>query len=119
MAESPLLKKLGMKPDQKMLILNAPEGYTATLGTLPEGSEVKTDAGSDENEKTSDFVQVFLYRKADLDRYAAIAMQVLKPRGLLWFSYSKKSSKVETDMTRDIGWERLKEAEMRRVRSPE
>ena len=44
MAESSLVKKLGVKPDHTMLIMNAPEGYMQTLGALPEGVEVKTRA---------------------------------------------------------------------------
>jgi len=34
-------------------------------------------------------------------------MQALKPGGLLWFAYRKKSSKVKTDISRDIIWEGL------------
>ena len=38
MAENSLVKKLGVKPGQKMLILNAPEGYLHLLEPLPEGA---------------------------------------------------------------------------------
>lgn len=89
MAESSLIKKLGIKPGQKILILNAPEGYMQTLGTLPEGAETETKA-----EGKYDFVLVFVHNKADVDNYATTAIQPLKPGGLLWFSYPKKSSKV-------------------------
>ncbi len=104
MAESSLIKKLGIKPRQKILIMNAPDGYMQTLGTLPEGAEVKTSAKGTSN---FDCVQLFVYNKADIDTHAMTVMQALKPRGLLWFAYPKKSSKVKTDITRDIGWEGL------------
>jgi hypothetical protein len=102
MTESPLIKKLGIKPGQKMLILNAPEGYLQALGTLPAGNEAKTAPGG-----TFDFVQLFVRNKADVDNHAATAMQSLKPGGLLWFTYPKKSSSIKTDITRDTGWEGL------------
>jgi len=59
MAESSLVKKLGMKPGQKVLVLNAPEDYRRLLGTLPEGVEVESSV-----EGSFDFVQVFMYNKA-------------------------------------------------------
>jgi hypothetical protein len=110
MTESSLIKKLGIKPSQKMLILNAPEGYIQTLGTLPAGNEVKAAAGG-----AFDFVQLFVRNKADIDNHAATAMQSLKPGGLLWFTYPKKSSSIKTDITRDIGWDALMAAGIRPV----
>jgi hypothetical protein len=110
MTEGSLVKKLGIKPGQKMLILNAPEGYIQTLGTLPAGNEVKTAA-----EGTFDFVQLFVRNKADIDNHAATAMHSLKPGGLLWFTYPKKSSNIKTDITRDIGWDALMAAGIRPV----
>jgi hypothetical protein len=110
MAESSLVKKLGIKPGQRMLIMNAPEDYIQMLGVLPEGAEVKTSAG-----EIFDFVQVFVYNQADIDGNATTAIQALKPGGLLWFTYPKKSSGVKTNITRDIGWEGLMNAGMRPV----
>jgi hypothetical protein len=110
MAESSLVKKLGMKAGQEMLIMNAPEGYMQMLAVLPEGARVKTSA-----EGTFDFVQVFVYNQADIDGNVTTAIQALKPGGLLWFAYPKKSSGVKTNITRDIGWEGLMAAGMRPV----
>ena len=61
------------------------------------------------DEGISDFacVQLFVYNKANIDAHATTAMQALKPGGLLWFAYPKKSSKVKTDISRDIIWEGL------------
>ncbi len=41
MAESSLVKKLEMKPGQRMLVMSAPEDYIQKLGVLPEGTELK------------------------------------------------------------------------------
>jgi len=44
-----------------------------------------------------------------------VAIAALKYDGLLWISYPKRSSKVETDLTRDRGWEVMTEAGLRPV----
>ncbi len=105
MAETSLVKKLGIKAGHKLLILNAPQGYLAKLGTLPEGAELKTSGAGN-----LDFVQIFVHSKADLDKLAPEAIRALKAGGLLWLSYPKKSAKVKTDITRDTGWERVTKA---------
>ena len=113
MPESSLAKKLGIKPGQKLLILHAPEGYLRQLGELPEGAVVQTmDEGG---EGSYDFVQVFVRNRADVDNFGARAVAALKRGGLLWFSYPKQSSKVETDITRDSGWGSLGTAGLRPV----
>ena len=103
MADTSLIKKLGIKPGHKLLILNAPEGYLETLGTLPEGAEIKTRA-----EGNFDLIQIFLYNKADVEKYAPIGIQAVKPGGLLWCTYPKKTAKIKADITRDTGWESVR-----------
>ncbi len=53
--------------------------------------------------------------KADIDNFGARAIATLKTGGLLWFTYPKKSSKVQTDITRDVGWNSLSAAGLRPV----
>jgi hypothetical protein len=110
MTDTPLQKKLGIKPGQTLLVLHAPEGYLHLLGVLPEGATLSTNA-----QGTGDFVQVFVRERADVSRTAATAVQALKPGGLLWFSYPKKTSGVKTDITRDHGWDDLLSAGLRPV----
>jgi len=100
MAETSLVKKLVIKPGYQLLIMNAPEGYTDLLGELPEG--VIIDAAA---EKQYDWVQLFVKSKADLNAHAPAAIAAVKPGGLLWFAYPKKSSAIKTDINRDDGWE--------------
>src|SRR6266849_6966059 len=98
MAATSIARKLLIKPNHKILILNAPEGYLKLLDPLPEGAQVKTKADG-----TFDFVQVFVYDKADVEKLAQAAIKALKPGGLLWMTYPKKTSKIKTDMSRDEG----------------
>jgi hypothetical protein len=103
MADTSLAKKLGIKPDYKLLILNAPESYLETLGSLPEGTEIKTRA-----EGSFDLIQIFLYNKVDVEKFASMGIQAVKPGGLLWFTYPKKTAKIKSDITRDTGWESVR-----------
>lgn len=45
MKDSSLVKKLLIKPSQKIAILNAPLGYTDELGALPAGVQVLDKPG--------------------------------------------------------------------------
>jgi hypothetical protein len=110
MATTPLSKKLRIQPGQRVLILNAPEGYRQELGPLPESVEIAEAA-----EDKFDFVHLFVKNVADLERLGPVALDVLKHDGLLWISYPKKSSKVATDLSRDVGWDLVTEAGLRPV----
>lgn len=100
MAERTLVQKLGIKPGFTLLILNAPEGYLERLSLLPDGVTVHTEGA-----EGFDFVQLFVFHKADIDEKAAFAAKALKPGGLLWYSYPKKTGQIKTDISRDTGWQ--------------
>ena len=105
-----LQKKLRVQPGLRMLVLNAPEGYMETLGPLPEGARVET-----EPKGTFDWGQAFVRDVAQLRLLAPQARDAVNYDGLLWISYPKKSSKVATDINRDVAWEVMKEFGLRPV----
>ncbi|HEX6608953.1 MAG TPA: hypothetical protein VF276_18780, partial [Chloroflexia bacterium] len=105
MADSALTKKLGLKPGRRALILNAPDGYRALLDPLPQGVDLTTTPDG-----TFDFVQLFAKNKADLAEYAPAAMAAVNPGGMLWISFPKKTSKIQTDISRDTGWDVIQQA---------
>ena len=110
MPDTTLIKKLGIKPKQRIIILNAPEGYHELLGTLPSDAELVTTLDG-----TFDLVHLFVKNRAEVNQFAPMAIQAVKPGGLLWMSYPKKSSGVATDITRDVGWDALWNAGWRPV----
>jgi hypothetical protein len=110
MSKTALVKKLRIQSGQRVLILNPPPGYLDALGDLPEGVEV-----TQESEGAFDFVHLFVKNVAELERLGPTAVETVKYDGLLWISYPKRSSKVETDLTRDVGWEVVAEAGLRPV----
>jgi hypothetical protein len=108
--ETPLARKLQVRPGNRVLILNAPIGYRDRLIPLPEGAELADEPGGD-----FDVVHLFAHDSAELDRRAPEAMASVKEGGVLWFSYPKRGSQVDTDLTRDLGWETVKGAGLRPV----
>ena len=102
MPPSPLAKKLLVKPNHRLAIVNAPEDYLARLAPLPDGAEI---VGS--LEPGLDFVQLFARDGADLDRLGPAAFDAVKPDGLLWVCYPKGGRNAGTDLNRDILWQRM------------
>ena len=99
MPDSPLAKKLKLKPGLKAAVLNAPDGYLKELKHEP-------DISTKLNGKF-DWIQIFAKNKKELDSLASKAAAALKPDSILWLSFPKGSSKIQTDLTRDKGWEVL------------
>ncbi|MFQ5888413.1 MAG: hypothetical protein ACE5JR_00015 [Gemmatimonadota bacterium] len=110
MADSSLIKKLQVKPGQRMVVLNPPTGYVNGIGSLPEGAELATRATG-----RFDWVQLFAKNTSELKRFAPKAIKSLRDGGILWISYPKRSSQVETDLSRDKGWDVVRSAGLRPV----
>lgn len=109
MSKTSLAKKLRIQPGQRILILNPPSEYLDELG-LPEDVEL-----AERPEGAFDFVHLFVKNTAELENLGPTAIKAVKYDGLLWISYPKRSSKVETDLTRDVGWEMMAGAGLRPV----
>ena len=105
MKTSELARKLGIKPGMKVLLQAPPADFLAVLGTLPEGAKLlRASTGG------ADCVIAFVRCKADVKTMAPLALSVIGEKGLLWFAYPKKSGPLQSDLSRDSGWEPLFEA---------
>jgi len=94
------------------LVLNAPAGYRQQLEPLPEGATYSETPG----EGSFDFVQLFVQDSRELERMAPAALQAAGKEGALWLCYPKRSSGMETDLTRDAGWAVIYAAGLQGVR---
>jgi hypothetical protein len=113
MADTSLIKKLGIKSRHRVNILNAPDGYSEQIGALlPADVELVTSSTGAGN---FDVVLQFVRNKADVEQNTPLAIQLVKPGGLLWISYPKQSSKVPADINRDILWKIFPNSEWRPV----
>lgn len=97
-----LLKKLRITEGLEIIALNAPDDYKKALGTLPRGVTIKTKVSA----KPS-FVLLFVKNKAELEKQVVKIFDALKKEGLLWIVYPKGTSGIQTDLTRDKGWDSL------------
>jgi hypothetical protein len=60
-----------------------------------------------------DWIQIFVKKKAELDKPAPKAAKALKADSLLWISFPKGTSKIQTDLTRDKGWEVVRDLDLK------
>jgi hypothetical protein len=108
MSENPLLKKIKLKPGQHAAIINAPDGYVEALQPLPEDVEMAGDLVG-----TFDWVQLFVRTQAELEQVLPRVRAALKPAGMLWITFPKGTSKIQTDLTRDKGWDALRSLDLK------
>lgn len=92
-SRTPLLKKLGIAPGDKVAFVDAPEHYTDLLGELPEGVRRLQRLG-----KRMDFVHFFTARRSHLRRRFPTLKRSLAKDGMLWVSWPKKSSSLDKDL---------------------
>ncbi|HSL30571.1 MAG TPA: hypothetical protein VK900_15330 [Anaerolineales bacterium] len=105
MPESALAKKLRLKADLKAAVINAPEDHVAALR--------HDTALSPTLRGKFDWIQIFVRNKAELDELAPKAARALRADSILWISFPKGSSKIQTDLTRDKGWESLHDLDLK------
>jgi hypothetical protein len=110
MAESALAKKMKLKAGSRAAVIGALAGYLKELAPLPAGVEL-----SERLEGTFDWVQVFVHKSAELKGLAPRLVQALGVEGLLWISFPKGTSGIQTDLTRDKGWDGLASANLKWV----
>lgn len=93
---TPLVKKLGFKPRFKVKLVNEPDYYNELLDGLPEDVEFLTNAKS-----PKDLIHLFVHKKADIIKLLYSLKKELKQNGMIWVSWPKKSSGINTDVTED------------------
>jgi len=94
---TPLVRKLGIKPGERVIALQAPENYAALLEDLPEGAAI----GKRLVEATA-FVHLFVTKRSGLEEKLTALRSKLAPAGTLWVSWPKKASGVSTDVTEGV-----------------
>ena len=97
---TPLPKKLGIMPGQRIRFAEAPPEFAAALGELPDGITVV--AGDDDAAGELDLVVFFTTSAEALQARFHSLSQSLVPAGMLWVAWPKKSSGVRTDLTEDV-----------------
>jgi hypothetical protein len=93
--------KLKIRAKSTLFTINAPVDFKKGLQGLP--AEVKiTTSGKDYSQ-----VHWFLFNKSQLEKEMSKVMKLVKPEVIVWVYYPKGASKIQTDLTRDKGWDCL------------
>lgn len=101
-----LAAKMKRKPEGRAAIIGAPQGYEfASFGGFPPASSALVGS--------FDWIQIFVQNKAQLNKLAPKAAWALRPDSVLWISFPKGGSRIQTDLTRDRGWEVIRTLDLK------
>jgi len=92
-------QKLKIKEKDALLTLNAPGAFRPTLGSLPAGVKISSSAHAYNQ------IHWFVQNKAQMEKEWPRVYKLLKPDVICWTYYPKGSSGIQTDLTRDKGWD--------------
>lgn len=90
----PVAEKLGLKHQAQLFILDCPLSYHDLIPGIPEGAEIRHELEPD-----AEFIHLFVTSAGRLACWAPRVAASLAPKGMLWVSWPKKASKVQTDIT--------------------
>jgi hypothetical protein len=94
---TPLAKKLGIKPNQRVLTLGAPADYAQLVAPLPDGATIVT-----RSTKPLEIAHIFVHTARELNDHLRRLRTAIVDDGVVWVSWPKRASKVETDVTEDV-----------------
>jgi hypothetical protein len=92
-----IAQKLFLKPSNSFCVLNAPAGFLKSLKDLPSG--VKPTQAL---KPGADMILAFATSLAQFKKLLPEVKSTLGPDGILWIGYPKGTSKIKTDINRDI-----------------
>ena len=99
-----LAEKLNVKAGTAVAVLNCPKPPDALLGPIPESASVQLTL-----DNPADLVLLFVRNSEELGRHIQSIADKLSPSLSLWVAYPKQSSEIETDLTRDVGWDAMRQ----------
>jgi hypothetical protein len=85
-SETPLAKKLGIKDDSIVLMMNAPKDYPLKGVSLAKKGP-------------ADIVHLFVTSLAEFEKLLPQARKAMKIDGAIWVSWFKKAARIPTDVT--------------------
>ena len=96
-SNTPLAKKLGIQGGSRVFLANAPNDYLNLVAPLPADVVFVSQVTIE-----TDIVHIFVTEKFQLERELRDVLAKIRPDGIVWVSWPKKSSRVPTDITEDV-----------------
>ena len=81
--------------------MNAPDNYKKSIGSLPTNVKISNST------KTFNQIHWFVKDKEQMEKELKKILLLLKENIICWIFYPKGTSKMQTDLTRDKGWDEL------------
>jgi hypothetical protein len=98
---SPIFKKLNLKDQHDILVVNAPASFESDIAMLSDVT-VRRDP---KNVTVVGFALTFVKTQAELDSLSAVLAAKAEGDAILWFAYPKGTSKnYKCEFNRDTGW---------------
>jgi len=101
-----LARKLKLEPAVRPAVVNDPADYRQALAAAIEREIAPGIVAS------HDWILLFTPDRAALESRLADAATALETPGTLWVAYPKGTSKVQADLTRDQGWDGVRDTEL-------
>jgi hypothetical protein len=96
MSDKSIAQKLFIKPNSKFLLVDPPDGYLTQMGEIPPGAILLSDSSC-----SVEAIQVFISNRLELETLLPQLKELLRPKGMIWVTYHKGTSKIKTDVNRD------------------
>ena len=98
---TPLFKKMNLKDQKEVLVLNSPSSFDKELKALKGVKVLKSAAGVRE----ISFAIAFVIKEAELNNAVRTLSRLAKGDAVVWFAYPKGSSKrYKSEVNRDDSW---------------
>ena len=100
---SEIFKKLNLKDQKEILVLNSPESFEPELHNVAlEGIIIRHSL---EEVEGFDFSLAFVIRQEELDQISDAVTRKARGDAVIWFAYPKGTSKrYQCEFNRDSGW---------------
>lgn len=95
---TPLVQKLGLKRGMRVRLLDPPEHYWKLLGVSP--AAIRVELLAEASTEVADFTHLFALDPEALENAFTTARAGMDTQGMVWASWPKRSSGVETKVGR-------------------
>ena len=106
MAQKSMQSKMRLNENDVIATVNAPVGFEKSIEPLPKG--VRIIKGLD---KTYNFIYWFVKTRTEVEHQLEMVINAMKDDTIVWAFYPKGTSGVQTDLTRDKGWDKMMKRE--------
>ena len=96
-SKTPLAQKLGIKAGMRLVVLSAPVKYENLTQPLPAGIRLSSRLSVEAR-----FVHLFTRSRSELERRFPVLAKKLADDGILWISWPKQASGVQTDLNEGV-----------------